>query len=95
MKKLILTAALVACGTSTYAQSNCGPRDGVINRLATKYGETRHSIGLGANNSVVEVFGNESTGSWSITVTLPTGMTCLMASGEAFEVLQEALGEDM
>jgi len=70
---------------------NCAPRDRVVERLADKYGETRQSIGLGANNAVVEVFASTDTGSWTITVTTPNGLTCLVASGESFEALAEAL----
>lgn len=69
----------------------CADRDTVLERLASHYGETRQSVGLGANNRLVEVFASEETGSWTITVTLPTGKTCLLASGEAFEAVQEAL----
>ena len=29
--------------------------------------------------------------SWTITVTSPSGMTCLVASGQSFETLAEAL----
>ncbi|MEL6887768.1 MAG: hypothetical protein AAFO86_03575 [Pseudomonadota bacterium] len=72
-------------------QRNCGPRDIVVMRLAEGYGETRQSMGLGANNAVIEVFASEETGSWTITVTTPNGMTCLVASGQAFEPLAEAL----
>ncbi|MEB8388649.1 hypothetical protein OO012_15585 [Rhodobacteraceae bacterium KMM 6894] len=68
----------------------CAPRAIVVERLATKYGETRHSIGLGDNNAVVEVFASPSSGSWTITVTSATGMTCLVASGQAFETLADA-----
>lgn len=70
---------------------NCGPRDAVVTRLAEKFGETRQSIGVAANNSVVEVYASHDSGSWTITVTLPNGMTCLVASGQAFETLAEAL----
>ena len=73
------------------ASANCAPRDRVLERLATTYGETRQSIGLAANNSVLEVFASTETGSWTITVTLPTGLTCLVASGLAYETLAEAL----
>lgn len=67
---------------------NCAPRDVVLHRLSTGYGETRQSIGLGANNAVVEVFAS-NTGSWSIIVTFPEGPTCLVASGQAYETLAE------
>ncbi|NNE51028.1 MAG: hypothetical protein HKN30_01335 [Sulfitobacter sp.] len=70
---------------------NCAPRDAVVGRLAERYGETRQSMGLGANNSIVEVFASAETGSWSITITTPSGLTCLVAAGQAFEALSEAL----
>jgi len=72
---------------------NCAPRDTVVEKLAEGYGETRQSMGLGANNSVVEVFASDETGTWTITVTTPNGVTCLVASGQSYEPLAEALPE--
>ena len=70
---------------------NCAPRDRVLARLAENYGETRQSIGLAPNNHVVEVFASEATGTWTIIATLPTGQTCLVASGQSYEPIAEAL----
>lgn len=101
--KYISTAFVAALGLiamtadTAFAQQagrNCAPREAVVDRLASGYGETRQSMGLGANNQVVEVFASAETGTWTITVTLPTGMTCLVASGQAFEELVEALPEE-
>ena len=91
---LTAAAALYLISTTDVAAQssrNCGPRDAVIERLAEGYGETRQSVGLGANNAVVEVFASEETGSWTITVTQPGGLTCLVASGQSFEEVAEAL----
>ncbi|MEM8542282.1 MAG: hypothetical protein AAGF25_15115 [Pseudomonadota bacterium] len=74
--------------------SSCAPRDMVVERLASKYGESRQSMGLGANNAVVEVFASEETGTWTITVTSTEGVTCLVASGQAYETLAEVLPAD-
>ena len=94
-KSLAALAALAVVGfaaaASAQTQRNCGPREVVVDRLAQGYGESRKSIGLGSNNSVVEVFASSETGTWTITVTSPNGMTCLVASGQAFEELVEAL----
>lgn len=87
---VLLALPLLTPGTAL-ANAGCAPRDIVLNRLATTYGETRQSIGLGANNHMVEVFASDETGSWTITVTRPGGITCLVASGQAFETLSEAL----
>lgn len=93
MRHLITMGLAVLLATPAVAQtaSNCAPRDLIVERLAEKYGETRQSMGLGANNAVIEVFASDETGSWTITVTSVHGMTCLVASGQAFEALAEAL----
>ena len=80
----------ILAGTSAFGQSQqCAPRDLIVERLSNHYGETRQSIGLGANNALVEVFASEDTGTWTITVTMPGGSTCLVASGQSFEHLKE------
>ena len=68
----------------------CAERDVIVATLATRYGETARSIGLGPGNRVVEVFASEETGTWTITVTMPSGVTCLVAAGRNFEELAEA-----
>lgn len=90
---LLGIGALIASATFANAQQHCAPRDVVVERLATAYGETRQSIGLGNNNAVVEVFASSETGTWTITVTRPSGVTCLVATGQAFETLAESLSE--
>lgn len=87
-----LITAFILCATSASAQSgNCAAHARVVEQLAVGYGETRQSIGIGSDNTVVEVFASLETGTWTITVTQPGGPTCLVASGAAFQVLAEAL----
>lgn len=85
-------AALIHATQTVHAQTapNCATRAQVVDVLTAKYGETRRSIGLAANNTVMELFASP-TGSWTVTVTLPEGMTCLMASGQGFETIAEEL----
>jgi hypothetical protein len=88
----MLLAADHAFAQGANAQgANCAPHATVIERLADRFGESRQSIGLSGNNAVVEVFASLTTGTWTIAVTQPGGQTCLVASGEAFQVLAEAL----
>ena len=88
-------AAVVYLIASTDAmaqrRANCGPREVEVDRLAEGDGETRQSLGLGANNQMIEVFASEETGTWTIMVTAPDGLTCLVASGRAYEEVTEAL----
>jgi glucose/arabinose dehydrogenase len=69
----------------------CGPRASVIAQLGERYGETRRSIGIAANNLVMEVFASDTSQSWTITVTTPQGQTCLVASGQGYEVMADEL----
>lgn len=82
---------LAAQDVAAQQTRNCAPRGTVVERLASSYGETRQSIGLGSQGAVVETFASDDTGSWTITVTMPDGMTCLVASGQSFEGLAEVL----
>lgn len=71
--------------------ASCAEHKQVVERLATKYGETRQSVGLARNNSMLEVFASAKSGTWTIIITLPDGMTCLVAAGEAYEAINEEL----
>jgi hypothetical protein len=71
--------------------AQCAPRQLIVEKLQSKYGETRQSIGLGQQNSVVEMFASPETGSWTILFTRPDGTACLVASGEHYEAVAEDL----
>ncbi len=95
MKHTILALAmmtggvLVSLGQAAAQSGNCAPRQVVLERLTETYGETRQSIGLASNNTVVEVFASPDSGSWAIIVTNVRGLTCLVAAGRSFEALAE------
>lgn len=94
-----LTAAVLVGVMSTSssphaaAQMMCGQRTEIVAQLAAKFGETRRNIGLAEGRGVVEVYANTDTGSWTIILTNPQGVSCLMAAGEAFQV-EEAKAAD-
>ncbi len=89
----LIAGAALAAGLAGDAQAGpkCAPRDAVVTQLATRYGESRQSIGLGANNAMIEVFASTETGTWTILATRPSGVACIVAAGQAFETLAEAL----
>jgi hypothetical protein len=81
------TAAAQAVGTNP----PCSPRQAIIDRLANKYSETSVPIGMASNGDVLEVLAASEDGiSWTIIVTMPKGMSCLLAAGKNFEMLQGA-----
>jgi hypothetical protein len=62
----------------------CGERTALMNQLKGKYAELPKSMGLAANGSVLEVL-TAKTGTWTILLTTPQGVTCLIAAGEHWE----------
>jgi hypothetical protein len=94
MKQMLaaLTFALLAAATPpAQAQPRCLERSQALDLLENRFGETRRAMGVAQGNAVVEVFASRETGNWTITATLPNGMTCLLASGHGFESLDRAL----
>lgn len=74
----------------------CGQRAAIVAQLTDQFGETRRSMGIAANNTVMEMYASDASQSWTITVTTPQGQMCLIASGQGFEPMVEllpALGE--
>jgi hypothetical protein len=84
-------AGVILATQATQAAPQCGARETVVTTLAERYGETRRSMGVAANNAVMEVFASTDSGTWTITVTTPNGMMCLVASGEGYEAMADEL----
>jgi hypothetical protein len=72
------------------AAAQCAPRAKVAANLATEFGEVRRSMGLAQDNTVMELYAAD-TGTWTLTVTLPNGITCLVAAGNNFETTSDTL----
>lgn len=72
------------------APSNCAPRASVVEHLAQRFGEARQSIGIASGDRVVEMFASPDTGTWTLTMTLPDGQTCIIGAGQSFERIDEA-----
>jgi len=67
-------------GAQAQGGALCGERQGVLAQLQDKYAEAPVSMGLAANGSVLEVLTDDS-GTWTILLTNPQGLACLVASG--------------
>jgi hypothetical protein len=84
-------AGVILATQIAHSAPQCDTRDRVTAHLAERYGETRRALGLAGEAAVMELFASDSTGTWTITVTLPDGQMCLMASGSDFQALAEDL----
>ncbi len=75
------------------AQSVCGDRSTFLESLDASYGEQPIGMGLASNGTMLEI-ATSGQGSWTILVTRPDGVSCVVATGEAWErlPLQTAIG---
>ena len=81
-------AALVVIGFSLPAsaqQSVCGKRGDILKQLSIRYSEAPAAMGLASTGGMVEVLTSPAGGSWTIIMTMPNGMSCLVAAGENWE----------
>jgi len=69
-------------------QTNCTDRSSALKHLSAAYQEEPVAMGLASSGGVIEVLTNDKGTSWSIIVTMPSGVTCLVASGEGWEAVQ-------
>lgn len=82
MKALILLTALAA--SPAMAQECIGTADAYAS-LINNYGEERLAMAMRPDGSVIELWGSRDTGTWSMFITLPNGLSCSVGSGQGFE----------
>ena len=86
----VLALAAVAAFFVVPAQTapQCNTRDYVLGLLSDKYTESVIALGLANNGNLVEVLATGDGATWSIIITTPQGMSCLVAAGEGWQALK-------
>jgi len=87
MKLILGFAFLFVLSMSAWAQPACGPKSEVKTFLTSEHKEKQIAIGLSKNGSLVELFTKQDGSTWSILITTPGGMACLVLMGEHWEQL--------
>ena len=80
----LIVALLAYEPWAAQAQTMCGERDTVLSTLKKTYSETPVSMGLATNGAMIEVLASPS-GSFTIVLTQPSGLACVIAAGEGWE----------
>ncbi len=88
LKKAMLLGLLVLpLSLPAKAQNICTARTEVQGHLDSKYSEAPVAMGLANNGGVIEVLSSGSGTTWTIIITMPNGVSCLLAAGESWESL--------
>ena len=93
LRAIAAAAALLLSAQAANAQQVCTVRDEALVQLEKKFDEQVAGRGLAANGKrMLELFVSK-TGSWTVLVSDPSGRSCIMASGEAWQGLAPILGD--
>ncbi len=84
----VFAVASLAFDGVAFAQQQraCASRDAALQHLAKKYSEEPVAIGLANNGGVLEVLSSDG-GSWTIILTMPNGVSCMLATGQSWEAI--------
>lgn len=74
----------IATPSAVQARTVCAERDSMISQLKKQFGESERGVGLSGAEALVEIWSSEETGSWTIVMTRPNGIACVMASGQSW-----------
>ncbi len=88
---LLFTSAVMALWSmpvQAQQQQPCANRAEFLKHLSTNFKEAPVAMGLTANGGLLEVVASKD-GSWTIIVTMPSGLSCGVASGMSWESTAE------
>ena len=92
MKKLLLALALFAGSSSILAaQMLCVDRVDMLDRLASEYGEELIEVKMMEEHGLLEVLKSRSKGTWTLLLTKPGGISCVLATGKGLDTVEENL----
>ncbi len=83
----VLTAVAAATMAPSIAEAKrvCDKRADVLTHLAKKYSEKPTSVGVTANGGIVELLSEKSGKTWTLIVSMPNGISCLLAAGQDWD----------
>jgi len=78
-------ATLAFAGSAVAATPVCSARSDILTKLANSYHEQPASVALTSDGRLLEVLKSDDAKTWSILLTAPNGVSCLVAAGESWQ----------
>lgn len=82
-----LAGVFLAADAAKAHTLTCGERGDVLNKLEERYDEKPAAFGVGSDGRMIEVLVGPA-GTWTILSTSPTGITCILGSGDGWRRLK-------
>ena len=84
-KPALVLAALALPAAAVAAPNTCSQRTDVIGQLSAKFKEAPVAVGVANNGGLLEVLSTNNGSTWTIILTMPNGLSCLVAAGEDWQ----------
>ncbi len=87
MTRLLPAVLALILSPAVVAAQNCALRPDITDRLTDMFGEHQRGVGLATQNGrpiVIELWVADETGTFTILITHPSGMSCMVAAGENY-----------
>ncbi len=76
------------------AQGVCAPRADLARALGQQHSEAPVALGLASNGNLMEVFASKLGETWTLVMSMPNGISCVVAAGESWSPrLPQVAGE--
>ena len=87
--RAVIAAGLILAGIlmaeNAFAQTQCGERTRITAALAEDYREAQRAVGVTPAGTVIELWTTDNGSTFTLFVTVPTGVACVIASGERWQ----------
>jgi len=81
----IVLSLLASAATPAVAQMLCVDRVDMLNRLASEYEEELIEVKMMEEHGLLEILASSSQGTWTLLLTKPGGISCVLASGKGLD----------
>lgn len=97
MKKMLVAAACLACAQTTLSATaveaaQCAARTHVKAQLSQRFGENLTAVSAPRRGSVLEIYASRNAETWTVMLSLPEGLSCLVAAGRGSTTLESRFG---
>lgn len=86
MMRYFLTACAMTLAPPAFAETQCADHDDLAKALADQYGEQQRFIGIDTAGNLLEMWVSPG-GTFTALLTQPGGLTCVVAAGNAGNII--------
>ena len=84
----LISAAVLSAAAPASARSICAPHDQMVELLNRQFSEQPAAIGISGNGQLLEVFTAGDGSTWTIVMTTPQGVSCVVSDGLNWDARQ-------